>query len=386
MNDKNYYPYQQCKKCVMDISAKDIIFDDDGVCNYCKEFIKRSGHIINESKGSKQERLKLLVEKVKKSGIGKRYDCIVGVSGGVDSSWTLVEVKRLGLRPLAVHLDNGWNSELAQNNIENLVTSLGVDLYTHVIEWEEYRALMQAFFNADVIDIELLYDNAMLAINYKLASQYKLEFILSGSNQATEGMNIPKSWNWFKFDKLNIQKIAKINDIYKFKTFPSVGTYEYIFYSIIKRIRWISFPDFIHYDKFSAIETLKRDYGYKPYPYKHYESIFTRLYQGYILPNKFGIDKRKVHLSTLVISGQLSRDAALEGLSGIAYPNVNVLNEDIAYFLKKMKWSSNEFQEYIKRPEIMHDKYRSEKWVYDFLFKIAKKIPKNFGKFLFPQK
>ena len=162
---------RQCLRCVMDASADGIVFDENGVCNYCKEFLDR------------------------KSGKGKPYDCVVGVSGGVDSSWTLVEVVRLGLRPLAVHMDNGWNSELAQNNIANLVRNLGVDLHTHVIDWGEYRELMQAFFDADVIDLELLYDNAMLAVNYAQARQFDLKYILAGTNKATEGMRIPKTWN-----------------------------------------------------------------------------------------------------------------------------------------------------------------------------------------------
>ncbi|OXR47860.1 ExsB family protein, partial [Pusillimonas sp. T2] len=172
----------------MDTSASDIRFDANGVCNYCTDFLARSSHIIHAESGTKQRQLEAFVERIKREGHGKRYDCIVGVSGGVDSSWVLVQVVELGLRPLAVHMDNGWNSELAQNNIANLVQGLGVDLYTHVIDWPEYRALMQAFFDADVIDVELLYDNAMLAVNYQQAEAHGVKWILSGSNQATEGM------------------------------------------------------------------------------------------------------------------------------------------------------------------------------------------------------
>lgn len=200
MNSLNERPYQQCTHCVMDTTAADITFDKKGVCNHCKEFLERSSHIIHENLDTKEARLQELIERVKASGIGKPYDCIVGVSGGVDSSWTLVEVKRLGLRPLAVHMDNGWNSELAQNNIANLVRGLDVDLYTYVIDWNEYRELMQAFFDADVIDVELLYDNTMLAVNYQQAANYGLKYILAGSNQATEGMRMPPGWNWFKYD------------------------------------------------------------------------------------------------------------------------------------------------------------------------------------------
>ena len=192
MNLINERHYQQCSRCVMDTTASDITFDEQGVCNYCIEFLESSSHIIHEDLANKEARLQELVEEVKANGKGKPYDCIVGVSGGVDSSWTLVEVKRLGLRPLAVHMDNGWNSELAQNNIANIVRGLGVDLHTHVINWNEYRELMQAFFDADVIDVELLYDNAMIAVNYQQASKYGLKYILAGTNQATEGMRMPE--------------------------------------------------------------------------------------------------------------------------------------------------------------------------------------------------
>lgn len=166
--------YRQCTRCFMDTTAEGIEFDENGVCNYCREFeevLKRPRKKLNLS-------LDEFVNKIKEDGKGKRYDCIVGISGGVDSSYTLVKVKELGLRPLAVHMDNGWDSELAANNIKNLVDKLGVDLYTHVIDWDEYRSLMQAFFDADVIDIELLYDNAMLAVNYQQARKFGTKYIL----------------------------------------------------------------------------------------------------------------------------------------------------------------------------------------------------------------
>ncbi len=367
-------PYQQCTRCVMDTTALDITFDDDGVCNYCTDFLKRSSHIIHEDPIQKEARLNALVAKIKEAGLGKPYDCIVGVSGGVDSSWTLVEVKRLGLRPLAVHMDNGWNSELAQNNIANLVRTLDVDLYTHVIDWEEYRALMQAFFDADVIDIELLYDNAMLAVNYQQASKYGIKYILAGTNQATEGVRIPSTWNWFKYDKKNIIALAKRNGIKKLDSFPAIGTMGYVYYEFLKRIYWTSILDYLPYNKFDVLNKLEAQYGYKRYPFKHYESIFTRFYQGYILPRKFGVDKRKVHLGTLVAAGQMSRSEALQWLEGIPYPSQQDLEADISYFLKKMGWSQQQLETYLQRPEISHSAYPTEKSLWDFLVGIYKKI------------
>jgi N-acetyl sugar amidotransferase len=376
-NSNEEQSYQQCTRCVMDTTASDITFDEQGVCNYCTEFLERSIHIIHEDPMQKEARLNALVSKIKEAGRGKPYDCIVGVSGGVDSSWTLVEVKRLGLRPLAVHMDNGWNSELAQNNIANLVRTLNVDLYTHVIDWEEYRALMQAFFDADVIDIELLYDNAMLAVNYQQASQYGLKYILAGTNQATEGMRIPTTWNWFKYDKKNIVALARRHGLKGLTTFPAIGTFGFIYHQYLKRNRWLSFLDYLPYNKFDALNNLEANYGYKRYPFKHYESIFTRFYQGYILPKKFDVDKRKVHLGTLVASGQMTREDALKGLEGIPYPTQQDMEADINYFLKKMRWSKQQLDEYMIRPEIAHATYSTEKPLYKFfvnILNIYKKI------------
>jgi N-acetyl sugar amidotransferase len=357
----------------MDTSAQGIVFDENGVCNYCTDFIKKSSHILFKKPETRGQELDELVFKIKKSGRGKKYDCIIGVSGGVDSSWVLVRAVEAGLRPLAVHMDNGWNSELAQNNIANLIRGLGVDLYTHVINWNEYRSLMQAFFDADVIDIELLYDNAMMAVNYYQAAANGMKYILSGSNKATEGMAMPTNWNWNKFDAKNIRALGRKFAGVKLSTFPCISTAGYIWHEFALGIHWHSFLDLLEFNKFSAMETLKRDFGYKPYPYKHYESIFTRFYQGFILPEKFGVDKRRVHLSTLIISGQLTREQAVESLKGIPYPSVEDLEADKRYFLKKMGWTEAQLQDYLKRPEMPHDHYPSEKILWDFCLNFYKR-------------
>jgi N-acetyl sugar amidotransferase len=356
----------------MDTSASDIFFDDDGVCNYCTEFLERSGHIVFKDPAVREHELIQFVERVKADGRGKRYDCVIGVSGGVDSSWALVQAVKLGLRPLAVHMDNGWNSELAQNNIANLVRRLGVDLYTHVIDWHEYKNLMQAFFEAHVIDVELLYDNAMLAVNYKMASKYKLHNILSGTNQATEGLRIPKAWNWLKYDKKNIKALSSKFTNQNIVTFPAIGTLDFIYYEYIKKIKWISFLDYFEYNKFEVLDKLENNYSYKRYPYKHYESVFTRFYQGYILPKKFNVDKRRPHLSVLIVSGQMSRDEALIQLESIPYPSIHELEEDIRYFLIKMGWSRQQLDGYIDAVEIKHDHYESEIKLWNFAVKVYK--------------
>lgn len=351
----------------MDTTAKEITFDAAGVCNFCTDFLNRSGHIVFKDPGQRKIELDAFIARIKTDGKDLRYDCIIGVSGGVDSSWALLQAVKSGLRPLAVHMDNGWNSELAQNNIANLVKSLGVDLHTHVINWEEYRKLMQAFFDADVIDVELLYDNAMLAVNYQLADKFGVKYILAGTNLATEGMRMPQGWNWFKYDKNNIKNISQHFGGPKLKTFPAIGTIDYIRFEFLKKIKWISFLDYMDYNKNEALSVLTRDYGYKPYPYKHYESVFTRFYQGYILPRKFNVDKRRLHLSTLIVSGQITRDDALKMLENIPYPSPTDLENDRSYFLKKMRWTSQQLDSYLARPRVDHAVFGSEKKIWDVL-------------------
>lgn len=365
--------YQVCTRCVMDTTAKDIVFDENGVCNYCTTFLNRL-----ESSWAKvadlQARHKEFIAKVKSSGRGKEYDCIIGVSGGVDSSYVLYLAVNQGLHPLAVHLDNGWNTELASNNISNLVNHLGVDLYTYTIDWEEYRDLQLSFFKANVVDIELLMDNAMIALNFQQAAKYKLKYILSGGNMTTEGMSIPPSWNHFKNDAHNIQKIQKRYGNVPIKTQPLFSVMDYVRYAIVHGIKWVPFLDYVPYNKFDALEILQKELGYRPYPYKHYESIFTRFYQGYILPRKFGYDKRLVHLSTLVISGQMTREEAMKLLEGSPYPDPKQEEQDRILVMRRLGFTEESFNRYMSAPEVPHQAYGSEKWLWDLLSSVAKTI------------
>ena len=350
-----------CNRCVMDTTANDIWFNDDGNCNYCSEmnddFIKPN--------------LTELLVKIKASKKNNEYDCLVGLSGGVDSAWTLLKVVEMGLNPLAVHMDNGWNTELAQNNIHNLVKKLKVDLYTEVLDWDKYRSLMKSFFMSDVVDIELLYDNAMFAANYFQARKHNIKYILAGTNNSTEGMRIPSKWNWYKYDKKNIKDIN-----YRFKNislnnYPMFSTFDYIYLKFFKKIKWISFLDHIDYNKNEAEKYLSANYNFKPYPYKHYESFFTKFYQSYILPNKFNIDKRKCHLSSLIISNQITRNEALQHLNKKPYNEITI-QEDIKYFLKKMNWDMDDLNNYIKRKRKDHNEYKTELPIWEFLNKIYK--------------
>lgn len=364
--------FQECTRCVMDAHAADIVFDPAGRCNYCTSMITRLAAYQPADAKTLERKLDAFVARVAADGRGKRYDCIVGVSGGADSAYALYLARRHGLRPLAVHMDNGWNSELAVNNIENLVRKLGVDLYTHVVEWKEYRALQQAFFDADVIDVELLYDNAMLAVNYGLASRYGVRYILSGSNTTTEGMRVPRNYNWNKFDRKNILDIAR-HDGVKVKSLPTIGVWRYVAHRLLRKTSWVPFLDLIDYNKQRCIDELVSELGYRPYPYKHYESIFTRFYQGYLLPTKFGVDKRRLHLSSLICSGQMSREQAKALLADSPYPDPDDLQADIEYFLKKMGWKETDLAAYLGRPERPHDTYASEAKLYAALLRLQQR-------------
>lgn len=363
-----------CPKCVMDSTAANFRVIDGVKCNYCDAFEKKMVDDEVLTNNNRDQQATEFLDKIKADGKGKKYDCIVGLSGGVDSSWVLYLTVKHGLRPLAVHMDNGWNSELSQENIQNLVRKLNVDLYTHVIDWNEYRALQQAFFNADVIDIELLYDNALYKVNHKLADKFGIKYLLSGSNTSTEGMQMPGNWAYRnKLDKTNIFAIwKKMGQGFKLKTYPTFGIFDFLKYRYLKKIQWIRFLDYFDYNKEKAIQELVEEVGYRPYLYKHYESVFTRFYQGYLLPEKFKVDKRKVHLSTLIITGQMSRDEALALLEKPPYFSDAELSNDKDYFLKKMGWVESELSDYLARPEIDHEFYGSENYIWDNTIKFKK--------------
>ena len=355
---------QICTRCVMDSSASNITFDEQGQCNYCTDFLgrlKRTGLV------APQAEREFFLHRVRRDGRSKEYDCVIGLSGGVDSSYALYLAVKNGLRPLVVHLDNGWNSELAVHNIANLVRLLNVDLYTHVIDWEENRDLQLSFFKANVIDIEMLMDNAMLALNYRMARQFKVKWILAGTNRSTEGMHMPSNWNWLKFDAMNVRDIQKRHGSVPIKTHDLLSVAGFIWNRYVLGIRWTSFLDYFDYRKDDALATLQREVGYRPYPYKHYESVFTRFYQGYILPNKFGVDKRKLHLSTLVATKQMSRDQALELLAQSPYPDSGQLQDDHTFVLKKLGFTEAEFESYMATPPVPHDTYRTEKPLWNFI-------------------
>ena len=369
-----------CKRCVMDNTAEDFRLNDKGECNYCTEYLRD----LKKAPSQQNNKDKLFVELLEaiKNSVSKvfknnGYDCIIGVSGGLDSSYVLAKAVENGLKPLAVHLDNGWNSELSVSNIENLVKKLDIDLYTHVIDWNEFKSLQRAFFKAHVIDIELLTDHAIISLCYKLAAKYNIKYILAGTNVANEGMKMPPKWNHFKWDINNIKDIHnKFGDGLKLKTYPSMSPLKYFYYRFIRRIKWCSFLDYVNFDKNSATKELQEKFSYKPYEKKHYESIFTRFYQGYILPKKFDVDKRKLHYSTLVVSGQMTREAAVADLK---LPACDEKQEflDKQYVISKLRLNEADFDQYINSKPIPHSAYKSNMFILDLYRKLKKILKKH---------
>lgn len=349
--------YQQCTYCIMDTVGDDLIqFDEKGVCNYCKEYqILRQALVFEGEIG--REKLAEKVKQIKVAAQGMPYDCILGLSGGIDSSYLAYIAKQQGLNPLCVHFDNGWNSEQAVKNIENIVNSLHFDLNTYVINWDEFRDLQRAYFYASVIDIEALTDHAIFASIYKLAFKLKIKYILSGSNVVTEGI-LPQHWTHRKSDYINILDIHKKHGTIPLNTFPLIDKKTK---DKIKKwgIETVELLNWLPYNKVEAKETLKKELNWQDYGGKHYESVFTKFYQAYILPLKFNVDKRKAHLSTLICSGQITREEALSELKKTLY-SPEELNIDKSYVLKKLGFSEEEFNIIMKEKPVPHAAYAIE--------------------------
>lgn len=357
-----------CSRCVMDTSDAEIQFDQDGVCNHCHKFDNvQSLQLFDGADGS--ARLNKIVEKIKADGVGKEYDCIIGLSGGVDSSYLAVKIKDLGLRPLVVHVDAGWNSELAVSNIEKIIKYCGYDLHTHVMNWEEMRDLQLSFMKAAVANQDVPQDHAFFASMYHFAVKNNIKYILSGGNLATEAV-FPDSWHGSAMDAINLKAIHKRYGSRPLRDYKTISFFEYYFwYPFIKGMRTLRPLNFMGYDKKEAERFLQETVGYRSYARKHGESIFTKLFQNYYLPTKFGYDKRKIHYSSMVLSGQMSRDEAIQKLAEPLY-EPNELEMDIEYFCKKVRISRSEFDELMQAP--VHDYSDFDNW--DALQAGAKKV------------
>ncbi len=304
-----------CKRCVMDNTDPDIVFDENSFCNHCTEAIgELSGFPFNLAKQQKEEELKKIISTIKKSGSKhKKYDCVVGVSGGVDSSYVIYLVKKFGLRPLAVHLDNEWNTEISVNNIEKIMKKENIDLIIHKVNWEEFSDIQLSFLKAGVPDLELPSDHAIFTYLFGVAAKNKIKYVINGSNTATESI-LPQKWGSGISDWKYIKYIQEKFGSKKIETYPINGFFNVIKTHLIKRIKNIRILNYVDYYKEETLKILEKEYSYKRYDKKHGESVYTYFLQSYILPKRFNFDKRKAHLSSLICSNQITRDEALTSL------------------------------------------------------------------------
>ena len=284
-----------------------------------------------------------LVSEIKRAGAGKPYDCILGVSGGVDSTYAALVAKRAGLRVLAVHLDNGWDSELAVGNIEKVLNKLDIELYTWVLDWEEFRDLQVAFLKAGTPDGEIPTDHAIQGAMYAVAARRGFRYMLTGTNTATEALGVP-AWSQGHGDWRYIRAVHRQFGRRRLRTYPHYAAHRFFYYAVVRRIRRVPILDYVDYNRQAAIEVLQRELGWVPYGEKHGESTYTKFYQGYVLPRKFGFDKRRLHLSSLVWSGQLTRDEALTAMQRREYTDAQQL-EDKEYVAKKLGLGAAEFEQ-----------------------------------------
>ena len=339
--------YQICSRCIMDTSDPEIVFDREGVCNHCSAALARMRTQLLPP-AERERALQALVESVKADGKGKDYDCIIGISGGVDSTMVAYTVKKLGLRPLAVHFDNGWNTELAVDNIKKTLETLKIDLHTCVVDWEEFRDIQLSFLHSSVANCEIPTDHGIFALLWRTAHEHGLRFILTGSNIATEAI-MPYSWAHYHQDLRQLKAIHKRYGRVPLRTLPTMGIPHYLYYVFAKGIRQIPLLNYIDYSRDGAKRLLEKEIGWRDYGYKHYESVWTRFFQGYYLPAKFGFDKRRAHLSTLICSGQMTRAEALSQMEKSVYDEA-LLRQDLQFVLKKFKLTQDEFDAIIKAP------------------------------------
>lgn len=350
----------------MDTTDSAIIFDEKGVCDHCNIFYKYiQPNWDTDQKG--QLELEQLIEKIKVSGKEKDFDCIIGMSGGIDSSYlTYLAKEKMGLRPLVFHVDAGWNSQIAVNNIERLIDGLGLDLYTDVIDWQEMRDLQLAFFKSGVPHIDTPQDHAFFATMYKFATQHKVKYILTGANLSTECIRNPIEWMYYQSDSRQLRDIHRRFGTVPLKTFPITSIlWHKVWLPYIKGIKVVRPLNMVPYIKKDAKQLLMDRFGWQPYPQKHFESRFTKFYESYWLPKRFGYDVRRVQYSSLIVTGQMTRDEALELLKKPSYDEATI-GQEIEFVANKLGISVDELNRYMELPKKTYRDYKNQRQIYDF--------------------
>ena len=356
--------HQVCVRCVMDTTDSSIQFDAAGVCDHCRNFDSRiAPHWHTDERGKRQ--LDRILEEIRRCGQGRDFDCIIGMSGGIDSSYlTYLAKEQFGLRPLVFHVDAGWNSQIAVNNIERLVDKLGLDLYTEVIDWEEMRDLQRAYFRAAVPHVDTPQDHAFFATMYNFAERHRVRYILTGANLSTECVRNPIEWMYYQSDSVQLRDIHSRFGTRPLVNFPITTILRHkVYLRFVKRIRVVTPLNYVPYLKQDAMRLLQDKFGWQPYPQKHFESRFTKFYESYWLPVKFGYDTRKVQFSSLILTGQMSRADALVQLAKPAY-DPETIAQDFEFVAAKLGMTVAELQECMRLPNKSYRDYKSQRGIY----------------------
>jgi len=358
--------YRQCTRCVMDTTDTRIEFNNEGFCSNCISFYR---DLIPKWDKDMQDDIKFkeLVFKIKDKGKGNKYDCVIGLSGGLDSSYLLhIAVTKFNLRPLVFHVDGGWNTEVAVRNINSLITGLGLELITDVINWKEMRSLQLAFFRSGVPHIDLPQDHAFVASLYNFALKNNIKYIINGSNYSTEGIRNPVNWGWFGTDLKQIHDIHSQYGELKLKKYPLSGILNHKFYlKYIKGIKVVTPLNYVKYIKKDAEQELFDTYGWLPYTQKHFESRFTKFFEGHWLPTRFGFDTRKPQFSSLVVTGQMNREDAIERLKNPTYP-LDEVEKDYDFIASKLRITVDELKKYHSIPIKSFRDYKNQKFLFTF--------------------
>lgn len=367
-------PYQICSVCVMDTSDTRIQFDENGVCDHTIDYQRNTAPNWHTNERGKSE-LQKIINKIKEDGKGRDFDCLLGLSGGVDSSYMLhIAVKEFGLRPLVFHVDGGWNSELAVHNINMLIDKLGLDLFTEVINWEEMRDFQLAFFKSGLPHIDIPQDHAFIATLYNFADKYKIKYIMNGGNISTECVRNPMEFLYYGTDMVHLNDIRKQFSTNPMKTYPFSSIFRHKFYlRYIKGVKVVKPLNYRPYIKAEALSLLEKEYGWKPYPQKHFESRFTKFYEGYWLPERFGFDTRRVQYSSLIHTGQMTREEALDALKKPAY-NPDTIEDEFNYIATKLGITPNELRGYFTMPKKFYWDYKNSETIFNLGAKFLKFI------------
>jgi N-acetyl sugar amidotransferase len=373
-NEHHVSNYAICCNCVMDTSDARIVFDHKGVCDHCNGF-KRDVLPNWHPDETGAAMFRDMVTRIKESGKGKPFDCILGMSGGLDSSYLLhLAVSEYGLRPLVFHVDGGWNTDIAVNNIQVLIDKLGLDLYTEVINWEEMRDFQLAFFKSGVPHLDLPQDHAFVATLYHFANKHGIKYILNGGNYSTECVRNPLEWLYYGTDMAQIRDIHGRFGTIPLRTYPlSSVLFHKVYLRYLRGVQVVKPLNLLPYTKELASKILAETYGWRPYPQKHFESRFTRFYEGYWLPTRFGYDTRRVQYSSLILTGQMTRDDALDRLKNPAY-DLAFIDEDFEYIATKLRISVAELRGYHEMPLKTYRDYKNQEWMFDLGAKVLKTL------------